>query len=52
MDRAFELLDEAVDKRNGWLALPRMPFFDAFRDDPRFDEHLQRIGHPDRARTS
>ena len=52
MDRAFELLDEAVDKRNGWLALPRMPLFDAFRGDPRFDEHLKRIGHPDRPQTS
>jgi tetratricopeptide (TPR) repeat protein len=52
MDRAFELLDEAVEKRNSWLAVPRMHLFDAFRDDPRFDEHLKRIDHPDRPPTS
>ena len=47
MDRAFELLDAAVADRNCWLASPRLPLFDGFRKDPRFAEHLRRIGHPD-----
>jgi len=34
MDRAFALLEEAVQKCNCWLAVPRMPLFDAFRADP------------------
>ena len=49
MERAFELLEEAVDSRNAWLATPRLPLFDGFRKDPRFAEHLRRIGHPDTA---
>lgn len=47
LDRAFELLDEAVTSRNAWLATPRLPLFDGFRKDPRFAGHLRRIGHAD-----
>lgn len=47
MDRAFELLEEAVRSRNCWVGCPRMRLFDGFRKDPRFVEHLRRIGHPD-----
>jgi TolB-like protein len=47
VDRAFELLEEAVRTRNGWIGCPRMRMFDGFRKDPRFVEHLRRIGHPD-----
>jgi serine/threonine protein kinase/tetratricopeptide (TPR) repeat protein len=47
-DRAFELLDEAVQKRTCWICTPRMAFFENFRSDPRFDEHLKRIGYPDK----
>ena len=31
----------------GGLATPRMPMFENFRRDPRYAEHLRRIGHPD-----
>jgi tetratricopeptide (TPR) repeat protein len=47
LDRAFAVLDESVKARDPWLGCPRMPFFDGFRRDPRFAEHLRRIGHPD-----
>ncbi len=43
MDPAFELLDEARQKRNAFLVYPRFSFYDAFRDDPRFREHLKRM---------
>jgi tetratricopeptide (TPR) repeat protein len=33
LDRAFELLDQAVEKRNCWIVVPRLPLFDAFRYD-------------------
>ena len=49
MDRAFELLDEARQKRNAFLAFPRFSIFDAFRGDPRFREHLERMKHRDLA---
>jgi TolB-like protein len=47
MDRAFELLEEAVRTGNCWIGCPQMRMFDGFRKDPRFVEHLRRIGHPD-----
>ena len=47
MDRAFELLELGVRDRNGWIGCPRMPMFENFRRDPRYAEHLRRIGHPD-----
>jgi TolB-like protein len=51
-DRAFQLLEEAIRRGGCWIGSPRMPMFDAFRADPRFAEHLGRIGHPDIARTA
>jgi len=48
-DRAFELLDEAVEKRNCWVAIPRVAFFVDLRSDPGFEELLKRLGHPDGA---
>ena len=36
-----------VRDRNGWIGFPRMPMFENFREDPRYAEHLRRIGHPD-----
>jgi TolB-like protein/Tfp pilus assembly protein PilF len=47
MDRAFDLFDLAVRHHNGWIGFPRMPMFENFRRDPRYAEHLRRIGHPD-----
>jgi len=47
MDRAFELLELATRDHNGWIGCPRMPMFEDFRKDPRYKEHLRRIGHPD-----
>ena len=47
LDRGFAVLDESVRARDTWIGVPRVPIFDAFRADPRFAEHLRRIGHPD-----
>jgi TolB-like protein/Tfp pilus assembly protein PilF len=47
IDRAFELLELGVRDHNGWIGCPRMPMFENFRKDPRYAEHLRRIGHPD-----
>ena len=49
MDRAFELLEEARQKRNAFLVFPRLSLFDAFRGDPRFREHLEHMKHRDLA---
>ena len=44
-DRAFEMLEIAVRKREPWiLALRVGPGFDTIRDDPRFADLLRRIG--------
>jgi tetratricopeptide (TPR) repeat protein len=47
LDRAFELLERGVRDHNGWIGMPRMPLFENFRRDPRYADHLRRIGHPD-----
>ncbi len=49
LDRAFELLDEARQKRNAFLIYPRFSFYNAFRGDPRFREHLERMKYRDLA---
>ena len=47
LDRAFELLGEAVEGRNCWAGVPRMAFFEDLRADPRFEQHQRRLRHPD-----
>jgi TolB-like protein len=47
LDRAFELLELGTRAHNGWIGCPRMPMFQNFRKDPRYAEHLRRIGQPD-----
>ena len=47
MDRAFEILDEATRKRNCWVGIPGMAIFDDLRRDPRFNQHLKGIRHPE-----
>lgn len=47
LDRAFELLELGTRAHNGWIGCPRMPMFEDFRKDPRYAQHLRRIGHPD-----
>ena len=43
----FELLEAAVDERDGFLVFIRKwPNFDVVRDDPRFTAVLDRIGFP------
>ena len=49
-DKAFELFEEAAVKRNCWLGIPRMAFFDDVRRDPRFPRLLASFSHPDRHR--
>ena len=45
IDKAFEWLNRAVDYRDTGLALIHGdPFLDNLRDDPRFDELIQRMG--------
>src|SRR5215475_9379103 len=46
-DKAFKWLDEAYDERCDYLVyLPTEPLADPLRDDPRFDELLQRLRLP------
>ncbi len=45
VDRVFELLDEAVDERYGYLAyLDVEPMFDRIRTDPRYEVLVRRVG--------
>jgi hypothetical protein len=47
MDSAFEQLELGVRDHNAWIGSPRMPMFENFRKDPRYAEHLRRIGLAD-----
>jgi serine/threonine-protein kinase len=47
MDRAFAFLDQAIEARDFWLIMMRVePQFDRFRNDPRFDDAIRRVGIP------
>ncbi len=47
VDEAFELLEAAVDERDGFLVFVRVwPHFDPLRTDPRFRGVLDRVGFP------
>jgi serine/threonine-protein kinase len=44
-DRAFELLEKALDERYGYLAYLNVePMFDIVKDDPRFSDLAHRVG--------
>lgn len=44
-DEAFEWLDRAIDRRDGSLqTIVYNPWLDNIRDDPRFDQILERVG--------
>lgn len=46
-ENAFEQLEKAFEKRDGWLVwIYTEPQLDSLRDDPRFNELLKRINHP------
>lgn len=46
-DRAFELLNEALEKREPRLRNIKIdPYFDGLREDPRYIELMRRIGFP------
>jgi len=45
VDRVFELLEEAIQIRDGWLHYIGVdPVWDPLRGDPRFEAVLRRIG--------
>ena len=45
IDKAFEWLDQAIERRDTGLALlPGDPFLDNLRDDPRLDMVMERVG--------
>ncbi|GMR21714.1 MAG: hypothetical protein BMS9Abin37_0029 [Acidobacteriota bacterium] len=46
MGEVYEARDTKLDRRVAVKVLP-----DKLSGDPRFDEHLKRIGHPDRPPT-
>jgi tetratricopeptide (TPR) repeat protein len=46
-ERAFELLQKALDERDVWLLwLYADPQFDRLRDDPRVNDLLRQMNHP------
>jgi TolB-like protein/Flp pilus assembly protein TadD len=47
-DKAFEWLNKGFDERSGFLPFMKVePLLDSIRQDPRFDDLLQRVGLPD-----
>jgi len=44
-DDAFAAMDQAFEDgwRSGWWRLEHKPHFDSIRDDPRFDEMVERL---------
>ena len=48
-DTAFEWMDKAIEERDYWLIYSKIhPWIDELREDPRFENLLQRIGLKDR----
>jgi hypothetical protein len=41
---AFEWLEKAFEERNPYLVFWRLPIFDGFRSDPRFERMLRSSG--------
>ena len=47
LDRAFDLIEERFERRDGFLWwLRSVPWFDPLRSDPRFSALVQRMGFP------
>lgn len=46
-EKAFALLEKAYEQRSGLMVqLKVMPLFDSLRDDPRYQELLEKVGFP------
>lgn len=44
-DKAFEYLEKSYQRRESWMTLLKVePGLDSLRDDPRFDELVERVG--------
>ncbi len=44
-DKAFECLEKSYQRREPWMSLLKVePGLDSVRDDPRFDEFVERVG--------